>query len=67
MVTMIYHHPEDEYEILSLKKVLTSTLSAKVVVSFPVGHLSRPIGSLSPPFVLFVSGAFVTLFFSKLF
>ena len=34
MVTMVHHHPEDEYEILSLKKVLTSTLSAKVSVSY---------------------------------
>ena len=33
MVSMVHHHPEDVYEILSLKKVLTSTLSAKVAVS----------------------------------
>ena len=33
LVTMVYHHHEDEHEVLSLKKVLASTLSAKVTVS----------------------------------
>ena len=30
---MIYLDPEEEHEVLTLKKVLASTLSAKVVVS----------------------------------
>ena len=34
LVTMVHHHPEDKYEVLSLKKVLASTLSAKVKVRF---------------------------------
>ena len=29
---MVHHHPEDEHEVLSLKKVLASTLSVKVMV-----------------------------------
>ena len=33
LVTMVYHQNEDEHEVLSLKKVLASTLSAKVTVS----------------------------------
>ena len=32
LVTMVHHHSEDKYEVLSLKKVLASTLSAKVKV-----------------------------------
>ena len=32
LVTLVHHHPEDEHEILSLKKVLASTLSARVQV-----------------------------------
>ena len=34
LVTMIHHHPEDEYEVLTIKKVLASTLSARVLVSY---------------------------------
>ena len=30
---MVYYHPEDKHEILSLKKVLASVLSVRVVVS----------------------------------
>ena len=35
---MVHHHPEDEHEVLSLKKVLASTLSAKVVVGHTILH-----------------------------
>jgi hypothetical protein len=33
LVTLVHYHPDDEDELVMLKKVMTSTLSAKVVVS----------------------------------
>ena len=33
LVTVVYYHPEDKHELLSIKKVLASVLSVRVIVS----------------------------------
>ena len=49
LVFLVHHHPEDEHEILSLKKVLASTLSARVQVRSKENcHLQMTDQSVQP-------------------